>query len=218
MGRPRQHDLDQLLDQARRLWIEQGVGGVTIRALSAASGASNGAIYHAFGSRDGLLASVWTREADQFLAFQRTLVERAMREGDPADGLVAAALAPAAYAAQDDDGARLLLTATLGDLLTPELDRDRRRQLLRLQQELGGVVAELAEALWDRHDNAALTTVRYCVVDLPGALLLKAQAVTDPVARHALERAVRGIASMPPPEAPSRKTSTSATPRPDPAR
>jgi AcrR family transcriptional regulator len=211
MGRPRQHDLEDLLDQARSLWIEDGVAGVTIRALSTASGASNGAIYHAFGSRDCLLASVWTREADKFLSFQRDLVERAMGEGGPVDGLVAAALAPAAYAARDDQGARLLLTASLSDLLTPELDGDRRADLLRLQRELGGLIGELAEALWSRRDGAAITTVRYCVVDLPGALLLKASAVTDPVARHALERAVRGISSMPPPTASPRRTRSSAS-------
>lgn len=213
MGRPRQHDLKDLLDQARSLWIEDGVAGVTIRALSTASGASNGAIYHAFGSRDCLLASVWTREADKFLSFQRDLVERAMGEGGPVDGLVTAALAPAAYAARDDQGARLLLTASLSDLLTPELDDDRRSDLLRLQRELGGLMGELAEALWSRRDGAAITTVRYCVVDLPGALLLKASAVTDPVARHALERAVRGIASMPPPASPRRARASTSTVR-----
>lgn len=209
MGRPRHHDLDELLDHGRRLWVEHGVGGVTIRALSVASGASNGAIYHAFGSRDAVLASIWAREAGRFLTFQRDLVEEAIRDADPVDGLVAAALAPAAYAARDDHGARLLLTATLDHLLTPELDADRRTQLRRLQRDLGGLIAELATALWNRRDDPAITTVRYCVVDLPGALLLKAKPVTDPVAQHAVERAVRGIASSPPPTASSSRNESS---------
>ena len=82
MGRPRQYDLDDLLAHARDLWVGRGVDGLTIRALSAASGASNGAVYHAFGSRDGLLARVWAEEAGRFLTFQRDRVAEATREGD----------------------------------------------------------------------------------------------------------------------------------------
>lgn len=196
MGRPRQHDLDSLLGHARRLWVERGLGGVTVRALTESSGASNGAIYHAFGSRDGLLARVWAREADEFLAFQR---ERVEQEQDPTDALVAAALAPASYAVEHAEGARLLLAATGDDLTTPELDEEGRAELGRLQRDLGRLLTQLSEALWDRRDRAAVTAVRYCVVDLPGALLLKAGDVTDPLAVHVLERAVRGIAAEPPP-------------------
>lgn len=201
MGRPRQYDLEDLLAHARDLWIERGVDGLTIRALSSASGASNGAVYHAFGSRDGLLARVWAEEAGRFLAFQRDRVAEAMRAGGAISALVAAALAPAAYAKDNEDGARLLLTVTADDLLTSELDAEGRTQLVGLQEELGMLLVELAEALWDRRDRAAVTTVRHCVVTLPGTLLLKAEGITDPLARHSLEHAVRGIASVSPPQA-----------------
>lgn len=199
MGRPRQHDLDELLEHARQLWIDHGIAGVTVRALITESGASNGAVYHAFGSRDGLLARVWTREAEKFLAFQRKQVERALQDSDPVSALVAAALSPASYAVEDEDGARLLLTTNADKLMTPELDANGHTDLLRLQQQLGELLTELATVLWERRDRAAVTTVRYCVVNLPGSLLLKSRDVSDPVAQHALEQAVRGIASAPPP-------------------
>ena len=80
VGRPRAHDVDVLLDHARTLWVEQGVSGVTIRALSVETGASNGAIYHAFGSRDGLLVRVWSREAERFLAVQSDAVDTALAD------------------------------------------------------------------------------------------------------------------------------------------
>ena len=181
MGRPRRFDPDELADHARSLWVEHGKSGVTTRALVAASGASNGAVYHAFGSRDGLLARVWARETAGFLTFQQDAVSRAMSDGGAVDGLVEAALAPARYAE----------TAGLTD--------EGRSQLRRRQQELGSLLAELSTALWRRQDTAALTTVRYCVVDLPGALLLRSPGITDPIAHHALELAVRGIAAEPPP-------------------
>lgn len=199
MGRPRQYDLDELLGHARNLWIERGVGGLTIRALSAESGASNGAVYHAFGSRDGLLARVWAEEAGRFLAFQRDRVDEAMSEGDATVALVAAALAPAAYAGHDADGARLLLAANADDLLASELDDEGRTHLLRLHEELGALHLELASALWGRTDRAAVASVRHCVVTLPAALLLRSTKAPDPVARHALEHAVRGIAAVTPP-------------------
>lgn len=200
MGRPRRYDRETLIDHARALWVEHGMTGVTVRALSALSGASNGAVYHAFGSRDGLLAQVWAREAEDFLAFQREAVAQAMAGGAAVDGLVAAALAAAGYADADAEAARLLLSADVDDLMTAELTDDGRALLRLRQKELGVLLVKLATALWDRRDSAAVTTVRYCVVDLPGTLLLlRSQAVTDPVARHALECAVRGIAAEPPP-------------------
>lgn len=199
MGRPRQYELENLLEHGRLLWIEHGSGGVTMRALGNASGASNGAVYHAFGSRDGLLARVWTREARKFLVFQRDRVGHSLRQGDPVTALVVAALAPADYAVTDEQGARLLVSANVDGLMVPGLDAEARDQLLRLQQDLGGLLADLAMALWERSDKAAVTTIRYCVVNLPGTLLLKGKTITDPVAQHALELAVRGIASAQPP-------------------
>ena len=53
-----------------------------------------------------------------------------------------------------------------------------------------GIVASVVAAALARD---AVTLVRYCVVDLPGALLLKPARPTDPLARHALELAVRGV-------------------------
>lgn len=199
MGRPRRFDIDALTDHARTLWVRNGKAGVTIRALSAASGASNGVVYHAFGSRDGLLARVWAREAREFLAFQRRTVSQAMAVGSPTDGFVAAALAPARYAVAHTDGARILLSATGDELMTAELTADGTALLHERQQELGLLMLELAAALWDRRDRAAVTTVRYCLVDLPGALLLTSTDSANLLAQHALELAVRGIAAVPPP-------------------
>lgn len=200
MGRPREHDLEAVLDHARRLWVEGGPAGVTIRGLAAEAGVSNGAIYHAFGSRDGLLARVWCREAQRFLELQRAAVGTALRTGGPVeDAVVAAALAPTAYAEHDEAGARLLLTTTGDALAAREPASQERAELRRLRRELTGLIADLSDRQWGRTDPAALTSVRFCVVELPGALLLAPARLTDPVARHALELAVRGILSEPPP-------------------
>jgi len=198
MARPRVHDLDALLDHARRLWVQGGPGRVTTRELSAVSGMSNGAIYHAFGSRDGLLVQVWSRQAEEFLRFQRDATEQVLTAGgDARDAVVRAALSPADYALRDEQGARLLLAVTPHTLATDRLGDDDRRRLHHLRDEVGALVHELAMRLTGGTSREAVALVRHCVVDLPGVLLLKPARPTDPLARHALEHAVRGILTSP---------------------
>ena len=208
MGRPREHDLDSLLDCARDLWVAGGVAGLTIRALSAESKVSNGAIYHAFGTRAGLLAAVWGREATGFLAHMRERVRQAATGDEPIDVLLAAGLAPATYAADHPEAARLLLAADLGTLFVPELDEDQRAALSALRRDLGRVIADVAETVWQRRDRPAVTLARYCIVNLPGTLLLGSGDVTDPLATHALEHAIRGIGATGVPSLPAGGTST----------
>ncbi|WP_148613686.1 TetR/AcrR family transcriptional regulator [Nocardioides rubriscoriae] len=200
MGRPRAHDLDTLLDHARTLWVEQGLAGVTIRALSAASGASNGAIYNAFGSRDNLLVRVWVREAEGFLAFQVESVEAALALGDPRSAVVAAALAPSDYSRREPAGSRLLLTVAVDDLAAAGADVGdaERRQVRQLRRRLDDLIVRLADEVWHSRRPPATTMVKACVVDLPSALLPVGDHLTDPLARTTLERAVRGVLADPP--------------------
>lgn len=97
MPRPRVHDLDHLLDVAEALAVESGPAAVTIRALSELTSVSNGAIYHAFGSRAGLLGRVWLRGAQRMLTVQRGSVDDALATGTAVDAIVAAADAPARF-------------------------------------------------------------------------------------------------------------------------
>lgn len=197
MGRPREHDLDAVLDHARRLWVEGGAAAVTIRALSSASGVSNGAIYHAFGSRDGLRARVWVREARRFLDQQRAGVAEALdRGGTPADAVVSAALAPADYARTDEPGARLLLSVRVGEVAGGDLSEDQRAELAGLRDALDELIRELADRVWGRSGSDERLLVRYCLVELPSALLLSPARTGRghrPLARWALERAVRAL-------------------------
>jgi AcrR family transcriptional regulator len=200
VGRPREHDLDAVLDHARELWVRGGEGAVTIRALSAAAGVSNGAIYHAFGSRDGLRAAVWAREAGRFLADLETRVDRVLAgDGSATEAVLAAATSSGDYALVDEAGARLLLSALPQDLVTSDLPADRVEELAALRRRLDELIGDLAERLWDRRDRAARTAVRCCLVELPSALLLAPRPTgepgrpDDPAARRLLELAVRGI-------------------------
>ena len=80
MPRPQLYDRDAMLDAAEELAVEGGVKAVTIRAVSDLAGVSNGAIYHAFGSRGGLVGRAWIRGARRFLAMQRQAVDAETRD------------------------------------------------------------------------------------------------------------------------------------------
>ena len=192
------------MDHARELWADKGTAALTIRALSARSGVSNGAIYNAFGSRDNLLARVWAREAERFLDYQRSVVTTALRVG-ATDAVLAAALAPADYARLDEPGSRLLLAVTGESLAVPDLPDDERARLRDLRRAVADLIATLSQEVWNRTDQPALTLIKYCLVDLPSALLLGGPQPADAIARQGLELAVRGILSKEPP-APGRRS------------
>src|SRR5690242_5447553 len=111
--RPRLFSSAEFLDAAADLVIDEGREALTVRRLSERTGASNGSIYHAFGSIETLLARSWLRSAREFLAGQREAVTVAVA-GSPAHdaagrrAVLAAADAPAAFAAHDPRGARFL--------------------------------------------------------------------------------------------------------------
>jgi AcrR family transcriptional regulator len=168
MPRPRRHAPDAVLDAAEELLVERGRTGLTVRGLAAGSGASNGSIYHAFGSVDGVVAAAWLRRARQFLDLQRAAVE-AVAGGRAA--VLAAADAPAGLAERDLRAARLLTSLTRDDVLAGPVPEPIAGELRALDAELVDVLRRLAHGMWERRDRTAVDVVTTCVVRLPAALL-----------------------------------------------
>src|SRR4051812_21411543 len=81
MPRPQVHSPDAVLDAAEELLVERGRAALTIRALAERSGASNGSIYHAFGSLDTIAGAAWLRRAQRFLAVQKAGMDEALEAG-----------------------------------------------------------------------------------------------------------------------------------------
>ena len=88
MARPELHPTDSILDAARGVVLDRGLGAATVAAIARSSGAPVGSIYHRFGSVDHLLAEMWIRAVrrsqEGFLA--------ALGDPEPIEGAVAAAL------------------------------------------------------------------------------------------------------------------------------
>ncbi|OCB56909.1 TetR family transcriptional regulator [Mycobacterium malmoense] len=192
MPRPRVHDQDQILDAVERLAVRSGPAAVTIRAVSDATGVSNGALYHTFGSRAGLVGRAWLRAGHRFLCAQSELIDAAP-EGDGVAAVVAAAEAPAVFAATHPESSQLLLTVRREELLGPQTPPDIATQLRDLDRLLVDTMIRLARLLWDRRDAAAVDVVTTCIVDLPTALLLRRNRIDDPDARTRLRAAVTAV-------------------------
>ena len=207
MPRPRVHDLDAALDTAERLAVEGGPSAVTLRAVAAATEMSNGAIYHAFGSRGGLVGRAWLRAAHRFLDLQQASVEHALERG-PVDAVVAAADTPAVFAEKFPQSSRLLLTVRRDELLGSDVPEDVADELARLDSVLVELFVRLAQALWGRRDGRAVEVIEACVVGLPTGLLLRARRKPDDAMRRRLEAAVRAVLALDPPSPGKRHDST----------
>jgi AcrR family transcriptional regulator len=196
MARPRLHDPERLLLAAEDLIVEHGRPRLTVRALAERAGAPNGTIYHAFGSIETLVATAWLRRGRQFLALQSAAVEAALAGEDGGrHAVLAAADSPARLADDDPPAARLLTSLHRDDVLTEAVAAPVAEGLRALDDELLATLRLLADAMWQRHDRAALDVVTTCVVRLPAALLfpgLRAGRLT-PLHRRQLAAAVGAV-------------------------
>jgi AcrR family transcriptional regulator len=202
MPRPRVYEQDRVLDVVESLAVTSGPAAVTIRAISAAVGVSNGALYHTFGSRSGLMGRAWLRAGHRFLNAQNTLVDRALAEAGPRAAIaavVAAADAPAVFAEQYPGSSKLLLTVRRDELLDSGLPDEIATELSDLDRLLVGLMVRLAVNVWDRKDARAVDAITTCIVDLPTAILLRRDRLTNATAREHLRASVRAVLDVGPP-------------------
>lgn len=238
MPRPRTHDVDELLDVAEQIVTETGTAGLTLRNLAAAAGVSNGSIYHAFSSKEELLARVWLRTAQRFLQRQAEAVDAVLAHAGPdvdpgpdpdpdvdidraagIEAVVQAALTPVGLARQYPAAARLFFMQRRDQLFSPQLSPSTVTELESVQTRFTALLIRLADAVWRRHDARAVDTIAACVVDLAGGLmrrqLLSGQGVDEHTGTR-IAAATRAILALPLPEAPARRARTSRPKRKDP--
>jgi AcrR family transcriptional regulator len=172
MGRARTHSDESILAAARDLMLEHGPRGVTTAAVSAASGAPTGSIYHRFGSRSALVAELWLRTVHDFHEFvhRRTLGLRGR------DRALAVADAVLDYAVEREPDARLLTMSSREELRSDEsLPAELRSAAVALNAPLIGLARELAGEIYGSGARPMVDRVIFAVYDIPYA-----------AARHAL--------------------------------
>jgi len=163
---PRKHTTDAILDATRTLVLAEGPRAASVAAISKASGAPVGTLYHRFGNRDGVLTAAWFRALERFQ--QGALAADAGHADDPIEAGVAMARASVTFAASHPDDARLLLTVRRDDLLDGAPEQLRAR-LDAINTPLQEAIARIARALHGRADARAVDLVTRAVVDVPTA-------------------------------------------------
>lgn len=199
MPRPRVYEPDEVLDAVESLTVASGPAAVTIRAVSNAVGVSNGALYHTFESRSGLMGRAWIRAARRFFTLQHALVDQALAAGDPRAAVVAAAEAPAVFAERSPDSSAVLWAVSRDELLNSDLPDDVAAELHELQRLLIGLMIRLADTLWQRTDAHAVDTITTCIVDLPTSIVLSRGRQSNSIAREHLRASVRAVLDVGPP-------------------
>jgi AcrR family transcriptional regulator len=197
--RPRVYDPDRVLDAVESLAVASGPAAVTIRAVSAAVGVSNGALYHTFQSRSGLMGRAWIRAARRFFTMQHDLVDQALADGDPRAAVVAAADAPAVFADRYPDSSKLLWLVSREELLDSDLPDHVAAELQDLHRSLIDLMIRLADKLWDRRDARAVDTITTCIVDLPTSIVLRRDRLANATAREHVRASVRAVLDVGPP-------------------
>jgi AcrR family transcriptional regulator len=180
MAPPRKHSTDEILDAARALVLADGPRAASVAAISQASGAPVGTLYHRFGSRDGVLAAVWFRALERYQASAVAAVDA--HPDDPVEAGAALASTLLAFATDQPDDARLLLAVRRDDLLDGD-DGELRARLDTGNAPLQAALKRIARARYGRADARSLERVTRAVVDLPAA---------------AVRRHVRGGGDRPP--------------------
>jgi AcrR family transcriptional regulator len=175
MAPPRKHDSDCILDATRRLVLRDGPRAASVAAIARESGAPVGTLYHRFGNRDGVLAAAWLRALERFQVRALT----AAADLDPLTAAVAMAVSQVAFAREQPEDARLLLTLRRDDLLDADPGEELRARLDAINEPLLAKLLELTQALRASTNPRALDAITRAVVDLPNAA----------VRRHAREGA-----------------------------
>ncbi|OSC39874.1 hypothetical protein B8W66_15370 [Mycobacterium decipiens] len=169
---------------------------LTIRALTKATGFSNGAIYRTFGSRGGLIGRMWIRAECRFMALLKSLVAQAQ---DPFDAVLAAAEASIHYPERYPQSAAVLFTVRREEALTKPISPEASEQLCALDHELAQIISRLTMDLWKRTDAAAVDLVSACILDLPKWIALRSTRYAKPIVREYLRAAVRAVLEVGPP-------------------
>lgn len=160
MPQPVKHTRDAMLDAARTLILGGGPSAGSARAVSAATGAPSGSIYHRFPHRDDLVAAAWLRAQDRFLD---AYLDELTRPGAAAG--VAAAVTVLTWSGAHPQDADLLLRYSLTDLLRGQVSAALAEHAAANEQRLREAIALFAAAA-----DRPLTEVVLAVVDVPYAM------------------------------------------------
>ncbi|MEA1902027.1 MAG: TetR/AcrR family transcriptional regulator [Actinomycetota bacterium] len=175
MARPAKYSTDVILDAARDIVVDAGPSALTVTAVTERLDAPSGSIYHRFGGRDQLAASLWVRCVDRF---QQGYLER-LAVPDPLEASLGAASHVVTFSRAHLGEARLLMVFRSQDLIHAAWPEDLRRANLDLQRRLEKAIGRLQSA-FGATEPATRHRIRFAVVDMPYAAVRPALVAGKP--------------------------------------
>jgi AcrR family transcriptional regulator len=185
-----------MLDAARDLLLEEGSWSATMEAIAATAGAPTGTLYHRFGSRDELIATLWIRAVYRSQASFLASMER----DDAREAALAAAMSVIDFCEQHPEDARLLVAFRREDLIRSLPHGPLADELEVLNRPVERAVVQLAQRLYGKRSRAALDRTLLAVFDLPYGAARRHLIVKQPLPsslRTDVERAVAAVIDAP---------------------
>ncbi|MFI8774852.1 TetR/AcrR family transcriptional regulator [Gordonia sp. NPDC062954] len=163
-GREPRYSIDEILDAALELVVEDGPAAATVSAVARRIGAPSGSVYHRFASRDELMARLWLRS----IARYQEGVVTALRRNDANEAARAAVAHCFDWTAAHPGESALLLQYNKRDLLRawPDTLAAELRTHNRRTRE---VVRGYARQRFGSSDAEVMDRVTFALVDLPYA-------------------------------------------------
>ena len=198
---PRQtFSTDEILDAAGDIVVRDGPRALTIDAVTRATAAPVGSIYHRFRSVDELLARLWLRAARRSqgagLEADAALGERAW--DDPVEAAATVALALYDFCVRERTDAILLASFRPADVLRLHLPAELATELTTINEPIKPFIDRAARACFGRANARTRDLVHLVLADLPYGFArrhLEAGLTPPPSRRTALGLAVRAVLS-----------------------
>ena len=153
---------EQILDAAERMFAENGIHAVSLRAIIAEADVNLAAVHYHFGSKDALVEAVFERRVGPVNEARLAWLDRLEAEWDgapPVEEVLRAFVTPAIQLAMDSERGRTFMKTCgrfyteAGDQLQPIFDRLFRKIIERYVAAFQKACPELppAELLWRFH-------------------------------------------------------------------
>lgn len=166
MGRRSRYDEAEIIAGAKHVSAQVGPQKLTIAAVAERAGVPVGSIYHRYGSRDEILATVWLDLVEEFQEHFLAPLEAE----DPVRGGLAAVRYVCDWVSGHPREARLLLLHRREDFASAGWPASCRRRAEGLASRATASLSRYGARLIGK-SPAALREVQFALVDLPTAAL-----------------------------------------------
>ena len=162
MGRKAYFKNEEFIDSAIKIIAEEGLGALTIAALSTRVTAPIGSVYHRFPSRDALIAELWLNIIE---SFQNEWLKILQTDGRKAT------LFCIQWVRNHPNEARVMLLYRIEDLAFGEWPKNLQKRAQRLLKELREGIADFTKQQFGKVTNECMDRTFFAIHDAPMGIL-----------------------------------------------